>query len=92
METLLVILLLLLFIVAIVTNIICFVIGARVGQKVDRGERVEFPSVNLAKAMRAREAERKARAERDRVNTIMENLENYDGTPFGQKHVPRGGE
>ena len=88
METLLVILLALLFIVAGAMNIICFVIGARVGQKVVRGEQIELPEVNPVKAIRERESEKKLNAEKDRMNTIMENLERYDGTPFGQKRVP----
>ena len=88
METLLVILLILLLIVSCAGNIACFVIGARVGQKVVCGERIELPEVNPVKAMRERESEKKLSAEKDRMNTIMENLERYDGTPFGQKKVP----
>ena len=35
-----------------ITNILCFVIGARVGQKVTKGEPVELPTVNPMKAVK----------------------------------------
>lgn len=73
-----------------VTNILCFVIGAKVGQKVVRGESVELPNVDPFKAHREREARKAQRAEQERVNTILRNIDSYDGTSRGQEDVPRG--
>ena len=73
-----------------ITNILCFVIGARVGQKVTKGEPVELPTVNPMKAVREHQAKREAEREQDRINTILQNIEGYDGTPAGQRDVPRG--
>lgn len=71
------------------TNILCFLTGAKVGQAVQKGETIETPSVNPVKAIREREEKREAQREADRLATILENIEKYDGTDAGQKDVPR---
>ena len=72
-------------------NIACFFIGAKVGQRVTKGESVELPSVNPIKAIKEhneqKRAEKEAEREQKRIKTIKENIENYDGTPNGQKDV-----
>lgn len=72
-----------------VTNIVCFVIGAKVGQAVSKGEKIETPTVNPLKAYREHEAKKAAQAEQDKVAVIMSNIEAYNGTSDGQKDVPR---
>ena len=72
-------------------NIICFVIGAKVGQTVSKGETIETPTVNPMKLYREREAKREAQKEQDRLETIMRNIEGYDGTSRGQEDVPGKG-
>lgn len=72
------------------TNILCFMIGAKVGQKVSKGEAVELPSVNPLEAYRKHEARKEADRTQDRYNTILQNIEGYDGTSTGQREVPRG--
>lgn len=66
----------------------CFFIGAVVGQTAARGEDIKLP--NPAEAKRQREERRAVEAERDRVSTIMRNIDRYDGTSNGQQDVPRG--
>ncbi len=66
-------------------NVLCFVIGARVGQQVSRGEAVALPSpMQAVRQHRARAEEKK---EQDRLATILENIARYDGTPAGQQEV-----
>jgi hypothetical protein len=65
----------------------CFVLGAKVGQKVSKGEDIELPAVNPAEAFRKMEARKEARAEQSRMETIMSNIETYDGTSVGQREV-----
>ena len=72
------------------TNILCFVIGAKVGQKVSKNEPVELPSVNPLKAYREHEARKEADRQQDRASMILHNVEVYDGTSTGQMEVPRG--
>lgn len=68
--------------------IVCFTVGARVGQKVSRGEEVKLPKVNPMEIAREREDKREAQREQDRLDTILRNVENYDGTPNKQEDVP----
>lgn len=77
----------LLIAVVAATNIACFVIGARVGQKVQKNEPIELPSIDPFKAHAEREAQKKAKAEQERLEAILRNVEAYDGTSKGQKEV-----
>lgn len=70
-------------------NIVCFVIGAKVGQKVSKGEPVELPNVNPMEAIRTHQSKKEAEKEQDKFDTIMQNIECYDGTSKGQKDVGR---
>ena len=72
-----------------IANIACFVIGAKVGQAASKGETIETPTVNPMKLYREREEKREAQKEQDRIETIMRNIEGYDGTGRGQEDVPR---
>ena len=68
----------------------CFLMGAKVGQAVSKGETIETPSVNPMKVYREREAKKEAQMEQSRLDTILRNIEVYDGTGRGQEDVPRG--
>ena len=73
-----------------VTNILCFVIGTRVGQKVSKGEEIKLPTVNPMEAYKEQRSKNQAERENNRMNTIMQNIENYNGSAMGQKDVPEG--
>lgn len=72
-----------------VACVACFLTGARVGQRVQKGEDIKMPSVNPLQAVREREAKREAKREQEKLDTILRNIERYDGTPRGQEDVPR---
>ena len=78
----------LLFAVLAVSNILCFIVGAKVGQKVTNDEKVELPSVNPLHAYQKMKDKQEAQKERNMVNTILRNIDSYDGTPEGQEDVP----
>lgn len=71
-------------------NVLCFMIGAKVGQKVAKGEEIKLPAVNPIEAVRERRDKKQAEWEQDRIGTILRNIEAYDGTSMGQEDVPRG--
>jgi hypothetical protein len=73
-----------------VVNILCFVIGAKVGQAVSKGEKVEMPIVNPLKAAQEHQAKKEAEHQLNKIETIMSNIECYNGTEYGQKDVPKG--
>lgn len=74
------------------TNIACFMVGAKVGQQVSKGEKIEMPTVNPMQAIKERremeEAKVQQKLEQDMWDTILRNIEAYDGTEDGQMDVP----
>lgn len=77
----------LLLAIASLSNIACFVIGAKVGQKVVKGEIIETPSVSPMKAYKEHQAQKEAEAEKNKIDTILRNIDNYNGTSYGQEEV-----
>lgn len=70
--------------------IVCFFVGAKVGQTVARGEKIEVPEVNPIKKIQEHKGKKLSAREQDRLDTILQNIDNYDGTSYGQKDVPMG--
>ena len=68
--------------------ILCFTVGAKVGQTVSRGEEVKLPTINPMEIHRERMAKKESELEQQRLDTIMRNIENYDGTGNKQNDVP----
>ena len=68
-------------------NVVCFLFGAKVGMSVVKGEPIELPSLNPIKAYREREDHKQAEREQNKLSTIMQNIEAYDGTGANQKDV-----
>ena len=69
-------------------NIVCFFVGAKVGQKVSKGEPIETPSLDPFKAIRESREKKEAEKEEKRLSVIVGNAERYDGTDIGQEDVP----
>jgi len=82
-----ILLLALLLVVMGAVNILCFMIGAKVGQTVTKGKDIELP--NPVKAVSEHKARKEAAAVQSKVDVILENIESYNGTEYGQKDVPR---
>lgn len=70
-------------------NMACFYIGAKVGQTVVKGKDIELPNLNPIKLYREHEEKREVDRERQKVETILRNIERFDGTGTGQEDVPR---
>lgn len=70
-------------------NIACFLIGARVGQKVQKGEKIELPTINPVKLIDEYREKKEQENTQEKIDIILSNIESYDGTAFGQKDVPR---
>ncbi len=73
-------------------NLICVIIGLKVGLALNKGESFSLPNPikEYADHQAKKQAKKKAKAEQDKIETILKNIENYDGTGFGQIDVPRG--
>ena len=66
----------------------CFLMGAKLGQQVTKGEEINIPSVNPMQAVREHKARKEAQMEQDKFDKILQNIEKYDGTAKGQEDVP----
>lgn len=67
--------------------LLVLVVGAKVGMSVVKGEPIELPSINPLKAYREREDKKEAEREQEKLDTILQNIEAYDGTGANQKDV-----
>ena len=73
--------------IASLSNIACFFIGAKVGQTVSKGETIETPAVNPMEAYRKIQAQKEADRKQSEYDTILHNIDIYDGTSNGQEEV-----
>lgn len=71
------------------SNIVCFTVGAKVGQSVSKGKEVKLPNLNPLEAVREHNAKKEAEYQQSKIDTILSNIESYDGTGNGQKDIPR---
>ena len=79
-----------LIVMALITilNVSCFLIGAMVGQKVVKGEKIELPKLNPMEIYKEHQEKKEVEKEKDKLETILRNIERYDGTTRGQEDVP----
>jgi hypothetical protein len=63
-------------------------IGAKVGQAVSKGEKVELPNIDPMKAARERQDRREAEKKQEQIDAIMRNIDTYNGTAEGQTDIP----
>ena len=68
--------------------IVCFFIGAKVGQKAAKGEDIKLDIPDPIEAIREHKDKKQADKEQERIDIIMQNIESYDGTGRNQKDVP----
>ena len=70
--------------------IVCFFIGAKIGQKTVKGEDIKVPkiTINPKKIYEQHLEKQEIEKEQSKLETIMKNIERYDGTDFGQEDVP----
>ena len=79
----------LLIVAVALINVLSFTIGAKIGQKVVKGEKIELPKVNPMEVYREHQEKKVLAEELDKIETIMRNIERYDGTEAGQEDVPK---
>lgn len=69
--------------------IISFILGARVGQKIVKGEEVKIELPNPVNKIREHKEIKEAEKEQTKMDIMVENIDNYDGTDLGQKEIPK---
>lgn len=69
--------------------IVSFIMGARTVQNVKKDKDIELPNINPLKAIRERQEHKEQKKEQDKLETIMRNIEAYDGTSNRQEDIPQ---
>lgn len=70
-------------------NVLSFVIGAKIGQKTAKGEKIDMPTINPVTLYNEHKEKEETKKELDKLDVILNNIEIYDGTDKGQEDVPR---
>ena len=68
---------------------VSFILGARTVQNVKKDKDIELPNINPLKAIRERQEHKEQKKEQDKLETIMRNIEAYDGTSNRQEDIPQ---
>lgn len=70
--------------------ILSFVIGAIIGQRAQKGKDI---TLNPVKVIKETKTESKVKKEEDlkrrQIDTMLKNIDNYDGSGMGQTEIPR---
>lgn len=71
-----------------IMNVLCFLIGAKVGQKVVRQETIELPKIEPIKTIKQYNENKEIIKLQEKERIISENIDNYNGTSLGQQDIP----
>ena len=71
-----------------IMNVLCFLIGAKVGQKVVRQETIELPKIEPIKTIKQYNENKEIIKLQEKEKIISENIDNYNGTSLGQQDIP----
>ena len=70
-----------------VLNLLAFLVGAKVGQKVVNKEPVELPTINPITLYKEHKEKEEMSKEQEKLNTMLDNINNYDGSSANQKEI-----
>ena len=68
--------------------IIAYTLGLKNGQKLKNNEEIKIPEINPVKIVRNEIETFEQKKKQDAYDTMMANIDNYDGTGLGQKDIP----
>ena len=77
------------FIVVVINNTISLVVGAKIGQSAIQGKEIKLPNpiTRVKETIDEFRDEREQEEEQERIKTMLENIDAYDGTGLGQKDI-----
>ena len=68
--------------------IVAYTLGLKNGQKLKKDEEIKMPEINPVKIVRNEIETFEQKKKQDIYDTMMANIDNYDGTGLGQKDIP----
>jgi hypothetical protein len=73
------------YVIIVLLNVISFYLGAKIGQMTSKGEDLTIPTP--AKAIDNFIERKEYKKQQEELNTMMDNIDRYDGSANGQKDV-----
>lgn len=71
-----------------ISNILCFLIGAKIGQKTIKGEDIEINPIKVIKEdIEEAKINKEIELQNQEFKKELENIDNYDGTSINQKEL-----
>ena len=71
-------------------NVLCLIIGVRIGQKVAKKQDIQInPITAVKKEIKENKKTRKEELSQRQIETMVQNIDNYDGTGLGQRDIPK---
>ena len=67
--------------------ILAYTLGLKNGQKLKKDEEIKMPEINPVKIVRNEIETFEQKKKQDIYDTMMSNIDNYDGTGLGQKDI-----
>lgn len=67
--------------------ILAYTLGLKNGQKLKNNEEIKIPEINPVKIVRNEIETFEQKKKQDAYDTMMANIDNYDGTGLGQKDI-----
>lgn len=68
--------------------IVSFLMGAKTVQNTKKDKDIELPNLNPIKAIRDVQEHKEQKKEQAKYETILKNIESYDGTSNRQEDIP----
>ena len=68
--------------------ILSYTLGLKNGRKLKNNEEIKIPEINPVKIVRNEIETFEQKKKQDAYDTMMANIDNYDGTGLGQKDIP----
>jgi len=71
-------------------NMFSLIVGVKIGQNCIKGKDIQLNPIKAIKNEIADNKEEKARSlKKSQIETILYNIDNYNGTGLGQKEIPK---
>lgn len=67
--------------------LLAYTLGLKNGQKIINQQPIELPNINPIEIIQKKAIEKKQQTEMDKINNLLDNIDNYDGTGANQKEV-----
>lgn len=71
-------------------NLFSVLVGAIIGQKTAKGRDIKFNPVKAIKEeIKESKVSREENLRKRKIDTMLQNIDSYDGTGLGQKQIPK---